>query len=246
MSRAISFRQRLASAVELSCSQGAAYVNAHKPLDVQATSVAITYPEMVKEITGRVFTAKGIATTPAPVTDNTDVNVHVEATRSQPLVFGSLLHQSALTFTAAKDCAVVSTVAARGNGLAPVMLFSESFEASHSVGSSAAGWDVLGGYNNNNTWNGWTTQGAGIEVDSQRAIAVSSVLFGSYFVELDSDCSTAANRGNRSCQSNSTISRIFNLTPGAYQVRYWYYSRLSDASIGSRVICGSKNSDVSY
>lgn len=247
MSRAVTFRQKLNSAVELACTQAAAYVNAHKPLDVTATSTAITYPTQVADITLRNLTANGVALNPAPVATTTDTNVHIAATRSQPIIFSTLLNSAGFTFTASRDCAVLSTTAVQATkGLTPSVLMTESFETNQTVQNSGVGWEVDGGSAAWGLWNGWSLSGAGVEIDSQQAIAVSSVLFGSYFAELDSDCRTAANAGNIFCHTNSTMSRIMNLTPGTYQIRYWYVSRLQDPSIGDSVICGSKSSDVSY
>ena len=246
-SRAVTFRQRLWSAVELSCAQGSAYVNAQKPLDVTAKDKSKTYPSMVTDITTRNFTAKGLAVASvARSSSTTDVNVHVQATGSQPLVFTSLLNTQKMTFTAAKDCPTISTADAIKQGPnAPTLLISESFEQpSHNVQTSS--WDVLGGANNNNTWNGWTTQAAGIEINGQRELASNTIRFGDFFAELDSDCGTAANRNVSNCRSNSTMSRILNLTPGNYEVRYWYIARLRDPSIPGQVVCGSKDGDVSY
>ncbi|MGY2051010.1 hypothetical protein [Methylobacterium sp. JK268] len=245
--RGVTFRQRLWSAVELACSQSATYVNAQKPQDVTAASTSTTYPAAIADIVDRNFTAKGITTAPAATVTTTDTTIHIEATRDQALVLGALLNRGSLSFTAARDCATMSTTAAKAAAAsAPIVLTTESFEAGHNVASTSGGWTVTGGVNNGNAWNGWTTQGAGIEIDSQRAIAVSSVLFGSYFAELDSDCNTAANSGTTGCQSNSTMSRILSLTPGSYQIRYWYVSRLQDPAVGGQVICGAKDSDVSY
>ena len=247
-SRAVTFRQRLWSAVELSCTQSALYANAQKQLDVATNpnATSFTYPTMTADITNRNFVAKTISATPTPTVATTDTTVQITATRSQPLVFSNLLTKpGGFTFTATKTCAINSTPYTKGS-LPAQVIFSESFETNQSVATSWYGWEVDGGYNNNNTWNGWTTQGAGVEIDSQRAIAVSSVLFGSYFAELDSDCNTAVNYGNAGCNSNSTISRIMNLTPGTYQIRYWYVSRLYDGAVGNSVICGGTDSAVSY
>ncbi|MDP4022474.1 pilus assembly protein [Methylobacterium sp. NEAU 140] len=245
MSRAVTFRQRLWSAVELSCIQSAAYVNAQKPQDVTVRSTTTTYPDMVADIAKRNFVAKNISIAPPPITLNTDTSVHVEATRDQNLVFSSLFNTIKMTFTAAKDCAVISTTVAKTTSTSmPEVLISESFEGNHNVGANS--WSVLGGYNNSNTWNGWTTQAAGIEINSQISTSGTTILFGTYFAELDSDCGTSANSGNRSCKSNSTMSRILNLPAGTYQIRYQYLSRLRDWSIGNSVICGSTNSAVSY
>ncbi|GJE59858.1 TadE/TadG family type IV pilus assembly protein [Methylobacterium trifolii] len=244
-SRAVTFRQRLWSAVELSCAQGAAYVNAQKPLDVKRGDTTKTYPDMIQTLAVRNFAAKNLPTITPKTTPASDVNVHVEATGSQNLVFSGLLNTLKIPFSASKDCAVISTTdALKANGSTPELLFSESFESNHSVASNS--WTVLGGKNNSNAWNGWTTQAAGIEINGMPELAANTIRFGNFFAELDSDCGTAANTNNSSCKSNSTMSRIMNLTADEYEVRYWYIARLRDASRPGQVICGAKDSDVSW
>jgi hypothetical protein len=161
------------------------------------------------------------------------------------IVFSSVLKMQNLNFAVARDCSVVSAATALTASSTPQLLFTESFEKpSHNVAFS--NWSVLGGVNNGNSWNGWTTQNAGIEINGQRELASNVIRFGDFFAELDSDCNTSANTGNRNCRSNSTMSRILDLSPGNYQVRYWYIARQRDPNQPGRVICGAKDSDVSW
>jgi Flp pilus assembly protein TadG len=246
LTRAVTFRQQLASAVELSCRQAALYVNKRKYDDINNGISISTYPNEVASIAARNFKAKNFSDGEPPTAVNTDSNVHVEAQRTMPLIFARLLGTNSLSFSASQDCAVTPADKVTLNPDKPAVVFRESFEGNHDVAATGSGWGVFGGYNNKNSWNGWTTEGAGVEIDSQRAIAVSRVLFGAYFAELDSDCKTATNKGNQSCRSNSTLSHKLNARPGTYQIRYWYVSRKGDSSLGKKVICGSKDKDVAY
>lgn len=245
-SRAITYRQRLASAVELTCAQAQAYVNAHKPQDVKAGDVKKTYPTEVQDIAKRNKAAKGLTGATLTATNPTDTNVHVDGSGSMTLVLGKILGKETMSFSEVRDCPVIATATALTTGAnAPQLLISESFERpDHNV--TFNDWSVLGGKNNSNTWHGWTTQAAGIEINGLREIAGNTIRFGDFFAELDSDCNTSANLNNRSCRSNSTMSRILNLVPGSYQIRYWYMARKRDAAQAGKVICGSKDSDVSW
>ncbi len=246
-SRAVTTRQRLASGVELTCAQAQAYVNARKSQDVKTGDTAKVYPDTdMQPIADRNKTAKSLTTATLTVKNTSDTNVHVDGTVSMPLIFSKLLGKQAISLSQARDCAVISTPAAQAsNGTAPQLLISESFERpSHSVAYN--NWSVLGGKNNADSWNGWSTQGAGIEINGQRELASNSIRFGDFFAELDSDCGTSANSGNGACRSNSTMSRYLDLNPGSYQIRYWYIARKRDPNQPGKVICGSKDSDVSW
>ncbi|MGX7704223.1 TadE/TadG family type IV pilus assembly protein [Methylobacterium sp. Gmos1] len=246
-SRAIAYRQRLTSAAELACTQARAYVNARKPKDVRSSDTTKLYPATdIQPIADRVKAAKGLrASDVLTATNDTDVNVHVTATGRMAIVFSSVLRMQNVDFAVARDCAVVSAPTALTTSTTPQVLFTESFEKpSHNVAYNS--WSVLGGINNANSWNGWTTQNAGIEINGQRELASNVIRFGDFFAELDSDCGTSANTNNRNCHSNSTMSRIMDLAPGKYQVRYWYIARQRDPNQPGRVICGARSSDVAW
>ncbi|GJD62418.1 hypothetical protein MPEAHAMD_2571 [Methylobacterium frigidaeris] len=246
-SRAVAYRQRLTSAAELACLQAQAYINARKPQDTRSTDTAKLYPASdIQPIADRVKVAKQLNASDALIaTNNSDINVHVSATGKMDVIFSSILNMKTTNFAVSRDCPVVSVTSALSASNTPQLLFTESFERpNHSVQYN--NWSVLGGVKNNNSWNGWTTQNAGIEINGQRELASNVIRFGDFFAELDSDCNTSANAGNKNCRSNSTMSRTMDLTPGNYQVRYWYIARQRDPSQPGRVICGSKDSDVSW
>ncbi|WP_171070007.1 TadE/TadG family type IV pilus assembly protein [Methylobacterium terricola] len=246
-SRAIAYRQRLASAAELACTQAQAYINARKRQDVTSSDKTKLYPASdVQPIADRVKTAKALGTSAAlSAVNNTDVNVHVSASGTMKIIFSSVLNNASVDLAASRDCSVISTTAALSSSGTPQLLFTESFERpTHSVNYND--WSVLGGVNNGKTWNGWTTINAGIEINGQRELASNVIRFGDFFAELDSDCGTSANTNNRSCRSNSTMSRYMDLIPGNYQIRYWYIARERDANQPGKVICGAKDSDVSW
>lgn len=117
------------------------------------------------------------------------------------------------------------------------VLFVESFEQAHTV--SLNGWTVLGQAKNGASWNNWSTQDAGIEINGIPTLSGGTIRFGNFFAELDSHCYVTG------CNSNSTMFRTLNLTPGEYELRYWYISRIknSNSSWSNLVACGSKDSD---
>lgn len=107
LTRAVTFRQQLASAVELSCKQAALYVDDRKRKDLRNGVTVLTYPNEVADIAARNFKAKNVSDGDPPTTMNTDSNVHVEAQRTMPLVFARLLGTNSLSFSASQDCAVM-------------------------------------------------------------------------------------------------------------------------------------------
>ncbi|KQP58171.1 hypothetical protein [Methylobacterium sp. Leaf108] len=243
-SRGIAYRQRLASAVELSCTQGQAFVNGHKRLDVTSANGTKTYDSDLERIKNNNFAAKAMEdVAPAARATSTDTNINVTATGVMPLIFSGAFGQASMSFTVARDCAVNSTAVAFADRNPSTLLISESFEQpSHTVAPNS--WTVL--KNASSEWNGWKVQNAGIEINGLRELASNSIRFGDFFAELDSDCKTSVNAGVSNCRTNSAMSRFLRLTTGSYQVRYWYIARERDASRPGQVICGKTSSDVSY
>lgn len=237
-SRAISFNQRLSSAVELSCRQGAAYINGHKaPLLTSSQAFSLYYPKLVS-IKDKNFTAKSM---------NVDANIFqimqdgdaikVSATGEMKLIF-SVFDREKLSFSTTRTCALSPAEVGE-------LLVTESFERpSHNVNYNS--WTVLTGTSKNSAdnrykWNGnWETQNAGIEINGQRELASNSIRFGDFFAELDSHCYVT------NCNSNSAMAYYRKLTPGKYQIRYWYIARVRDSSIPGKTICGKTSSEVSY
>ncbi|MEA1834044.1 TadE/TadG family type IV pilus assembly protein [Methylobacterium durans] len=240
-SRAVSYRHRLASAVELTCTQGQAFLTMRRAADFEAGTLTRDYQREIDEIAARNFAAKDLGGVKA-VTRPTYTNLHVEARATLPLILGRILRTDNITVAASRDCPV-ELAASSGK---PEVLISESFERpSHGVNYNT--WGVLGTVWNGRAWNGWTTQAGGIEINGQRELASNSIRFGDFFAELDSDCEYWwVARGSPDCHSNSTMSRILNLTQGDYQVRYWYIARLRDPARPGQIICGAKGSDVNW
>ncbi|KAB1072843.1 TadE/TadG family type IV pilus assembly protein [Methylobacterium planeticum] len=244
-SRAVTLRSRLASAVELSCTHAQAFVNARKPEDIKAGDLEKTYPKEVSEIALRNFAGKNLGSV-VPLATNTDTSVRVEASTTMPLLFAGLLNKDGIPLSVQRDCPVMSASQAAMKSTKPELLVTESFERpSHGVSYDT--WAVLGTAANGRAWNGWTTTAGGIEINGQRQLASNAIRFGDFFAELDSDCENrAAVPGTPACRSNSTMSRILNLTAGNYVIRYWYIARLRDPARPGQVICGQKDSDVSW
>lgn len=230
ISRSVSTRQRLASAVELTCTHGQLYANARKSKEAKITNLNLTYQEEIKEIARLNFEAKGLKSSDIKIY-TTDVNVNVEATEKVSLYFGAILNKSEISFTQSRDCAVKSTLQVLlEKGSAPALLLSESFEQpSHNVAVNA--WSVL--KDGQGKWNGWSVTGTGIEVNGQRQLAGNAIRFGDFFAELDS-------------YDNSSMSRTMNFEPGSYQIRYWYIARSVDPAQRGKILCGKQDSDLAW
>lgn len=108
-------------------------------------------------------------------------------------------------------------------------LFRESFEnPPTNVGN---GWSVF------QNLAGWSVMGAGVEVGNGSLYGTNGQNpDGNNIAELDSHYGSGSN--------NSSISRKVTLTPGAYELSYWYYSRIQTNEYKPAWICGSRQSDV--
>lgn len=122
-----------------------------------------------------------------------------------------------------KTClaAVVALVATGSVAHAATLLQNGSFEDDPAPGSaglrngvlfgnltsSAQGWDIY------SALPGWTaTGGAGIEVQTDKAVGQTDAQFGEHYVELDSN-------------NNSSMRQTLSLTAGRYLLSFWYSPR---------------------
>ena len=79
--------------------------------------------------------------------------------------------------------------------------------AFNSLVSGAPGWDIF------TTVPGWkATGGAGIEIQTDKAVGQTDALFGEHYVELDSN-------------NNSSMHQTLSLTAGRYLLSFWYSPR---------------------
>lgn len=227
MTRSAAFKQRLTSATELACNQGAVYVSAQRKIDLTKD-----YSSDVKTIATTSMAQKQIAaadfTLVQPAVNKDVTTVHLEVVGRMAFLIGTFLPMSSSEYKVTRDCLITPNAS-----LVPELLFKESFEDGHSV--SYNGWDVL------RNWHGWTTTNAGIEVNGMPSLGGNTIRDGNFFAELDSDCNTWANSGVQNCQSNSAMSLpLKQLTTGDYQIRYYYIARhgyVNTAPYGVQPIC---------
>lgn len=73
------------------------------------------------------------------------------------------------------------------------------------------------------SFNGWSaTEGAGIEVQTNRAVSGTTAHSGDQYIELDSDTSRGGIDGKA---TNSKMSRLFEYGSGSYKLEFYYLPR---------------------
>lgn len=262
--RAIEYKQRLTSVVDLACHQAQVYVEsvdtATMPsgYDAIIQSYAITNrAERLLSTSAQIMAVPTVskAVLTKPPGSARPGNIHVVATGSIDLIFNLILNKEAYSFALTRDC-TVAPVASSGP---PTLVVSESFEAySRSLNG---GWGVFGTLDQPNCQSSicqnrsWGTTNAGVEVDQLSAITTGDgVQYGQNFAELDSDCSnrvgstntkqtTACNQIGRT--TNSSITMTMVLPKGFYEVRYVYNARKNVNAYqypNDNVICSNPNS----
>lgn len=227
LSQAASRRQRIASAVELGCqhaSQEISYLKRQSGADPNKN-----YTSTANQIIGAKVSAvdkSGISNVGVTSSIANSV-ISVTATANSANAFGGVLGFETVSLRVQRSC-TVAAAAAPGT-----LLFSESFENNHNVASNS--WTVL------NNWNGWTTQSGkgGIEINGIPELAANTIRFGNFFAELDSHCYV------QNCQTNSNMWREFALTPGTYQLSYWYISRVRNPAYAGQTLCAYKTDTTS-
>jgi len=223
LSQAASRRQRIASAVELSCQHASQEIRYQKAQS--GANPNKDYTPTVNQITNAKITATdqrgitGIGVTSTIVNNLITIN----ATASSANVFGGILGYDTVSLRVQRNCNVAASTSTG------TVLFTESFETNHNVASNS--WAVL------NNWNGWTTQSGkgGIEINGIPELAANEIRFGNFFAELDSHCYTS------NCKTNSNMWREFaNLEVGSYQLSYWYISRVRNPAYAGKTYCAYK------
>lgn len=220
VSNALSYRQKLASALELGCQQSALEINYQL---AQGAPPATNFAPVVNKITAQKIADANLDGSPTATSTAAASKITIDGKGSSPTFFAQVLDRAAFPIAVERQCGY-----AQPNQAPPIgqTLFLESFETNHTVAQNS--WTVLG-YNgaktSGATWNGWTTQNAGIEINGMPQLSGGTIRFGNFFAELDSDC-----LGASPCHSNSTMSRIVTLQPGTYEVSYWYISRVTEAT----------------
>lgn len=225
ITRAESYKQRLTSATELACNQGAVYINRENENNALKNYTSEIQTIANKKIIEKDIGGATITSVPSPAVSAT--NVRVSTTGTMNYMLGAFLPQSSFQYSVIRDCSTL----ALASGIPPEskLLFSEGFETGHTVPSND--WNVL------TNWNGWTTQNAGVEINGQRSVSGTAIAQGNFFAELDSDCNRGASAGLKGCQSNSSLTRTMNLKAGDYEIRYWYKQRGDHPSAYNTTIC---------
>lgn len=223
-SRAAARHQRIASAIELACQQ------AVQEIRYQATQSGADpkkdYSTLVKDLAVKKIAEDELTGVTAAVAIAGEI-VTITATGFSPNVFGGIIGYDQVSLQVNRDCTKL-VAAQSGNKV----LFTESFESYHNVATNS--WTVL------NNWNGWTTQSGkgGIEINGIRELAANTIRFGNFFAELDSHCYTSG------CNTNSNMWREFkDLTPGNYELSYWYISRVRNPAYAGQTLCAYNKTD---
>lgn len=210
-------QQRIASAVELGCNQAATEISYRSSLS--NADPKANYSSVVNTIVNAQLAKTGVVG--VTQVNSTASNVlTVTATANKVNAFGKILGFENVTLRVERKCAIAPA--------APVgtVLFTENFEVNHNIAQES--WGVL------KNWNGWTTLSSqgGIEINGIKQLSGNEIRFGNFFAELDSHCYTS------SCKTNSAMYREVSVTAGkAYELRYWYISRVRNAAYGSQEIC---------
>ncbi|MFC5552945.1 hypothetical protein [Methylobacterium iners] len=217
------FKQRLTSATELSCHQGAIFVGSKRKNNANLTT---DYTGDVRSITQKNLTEKRLENiTISPSVDA--VRVSVTTSGNLSFLLGGVLPKSNQYFSVSQSCLIAPNVPDPSS--TSTLIFSESFEENHTVGQG--NWNVI---DTANTWfNSWTTSGAGLEINGQASLTSGKLRFGNFFAELDSDCKNASSSQKVSCANttNSSIIRNMTLKGGNHEIRYWYNSRKDKSGI---------------
>lgn len=221
LSQAAARRQRIASAVELGCQQAAKDIAKLAESNPNQNFTSTANQVISSWVSG--LTQNGVSGVTASTSISNNV-ITVNATAASANAFGGILGFDTINLAVQRTCNI--TLASAQNGQ---LIFSESFENNHNVASNS--WTVL------NNWNGWTTLSGkgGIEINGIPELAANDMRFGNFFAELDSHCYTS------NCRTNSAMYRDFKApVSGAYELRYWYISRVRNPAYGNQVICATK------
>lgn len=216
MSRAYSMRQDLANVVEMSCSQSAREITYKRGQSGNSTRNASYFLSDADRISARRLSASGV---PGAIRNSISGDVlTVTGSANSPNSFAAILGAETTPVGVVRSCSAPRPDVTTSPG---ALLFMESFETNHPVAPNR--WAI---YQN---WNGWDTDGTrGIEINGLPELSAGSIRFGNFFAELDS-------------WANSTMSRRMRFTPGDYEIRYWYISRVRnpDPAFAGVVACGS-------
>jgi Flp pilus assembly pilin Flp len=221
LSRAAAQHQRMASAIELACQQAVQEIR-YQAMQTGADPKK-DYGPLVKDLAIKKIAIDGLSAV-TPTVAIVGEAVTISASGSSQNVFAGIVGYNQVSLNVTRNCTKLAVAQSENK-----VLFTESFESYHNVASNS--WSVL------NNWNGWTTQSGkgGIEINGIRELAANTIRFGNFFAELDSHCYTSG------CKTNSNMWREFkDLTPGNYELNYWYISRERNSAYAGETICAYK------
>lgn len=211
-SQAASRRQAIASAVELGCLHSSQDISAQKQ-KLGANPNKDYTPDVNRITLGKVneVNLKGVSGVGVTSSIANEV-ITINASAASVNAFGGILGYDTVSLKVQRNCDIAAT--------APIgtVLDVESWEEGHNVASNS--WSVL------NNWNRWKTLNGkgGIEINGIPELAANDMRFGNFFAELDSHCYTSG------CRTNSSAYREIYLTPGEYELSYWYISRVRNSA----------------
>lgn len=202
--------------VELSCSQSAREISFERGRPENYELTAASFQGEADRISARRLSASGV---PGEIRNSISGDVlTVTGSARSPNAFAAILGAESTPVGAVRECSVARPLPGSNPG---ALLFMESFEVNHPVTPNS--WAIF------QNWNGWDTEGTrGIEINGLPELSAGTIRFGNFFAELDS-------------WANSTMARRMRFTPGDYEVRYWYISRIRnpDRAFAGVVACGS-------
>lgn len=185
----------------------------------EATRLAIL--QFKSGLTGSALASLDADPTVTLTIEKNTISASLSYAATQTTTFARVMGKDTLLITGEARSAAAFTRAAPNN-----KKIEESFETPPSpfVG------DDFGVYT---TYNGWSVLGAGIEIGKGVRYQALSAAHGTNVAELDS-------------HNNSSISKNVFLSTGAYELRYFYYSRIPTESLRPVNVCGSFDADVSW
>lgn len=233
-------RQKIASAIELSCREAALDIyklSGQSGADPKKDYTPVANAK-IRDAVNRL-SQNGVSSVTVTSTLANNVITAV-STATSANSFGGILGYETLALRIERRCNYVlaSTTPGTGGpnpGGPGTVLFVESWETGHNVASNS--WTVL------KNWNGWTTRNdqGGIEINGIPELAANTIRFGNFFAELDSHCYTSG------CRTNSSMWREFGtstnpLETGNYELSYWYISRERNPAYAGLTLC-AKSTD---
>jgi len=256
LSRAYLARQKLSQVATLACQ----YASRPAIVDTSTASYngsggGTTYSSQVASFITTAWQNQNIGLTqtygtPFTYTQNGPANVTLAA--SVPTTFMQIAGFTAIPLQVQAHCYdTPGSVAQRVADSNSQIVMQESFEAGGVAGqgifykpngsagtqTTATGYNSAAGYTGSNGTQ-WHIEGYCLEQDGKGVIK-SAVFDGSYSVELDCDNGSGT-------KGNSSISTLFYLPGGAYELRYAYASRVDYPSYDPAYLCGSSATDLNW